>query len=463
MKKFNFSRRKTYVQYAFISLICLSLYFLSGCKKDKIDDSDPLNHMLKMKGNGVGNTVTLKLVADNLVSPLGLVEAPDASGRLFIFDQAGKVYIVDSGGTQLSTPFLDLTSRLVSLSPFYDERGLIGFAFHPQFSSNGKFYVHYQSPPVLPEYNNLTVISEFTASGGSNVANMASERRILEINDPQMNHNGGTLEFGKDGYMYIAIGDGGGANDTAFGHVEDWYAFNEGGNGQDLDHNLFGGILRIDVNAVPYAIPGDNPFVGTTHKAETWAYGMRNPYRMSFDMLTGELYSMDAGQNRYEEINRVMRGGNYGWNVKEGRECFNAADALAEVTSCPSVDNLGQPLIDPVIQLNNWLNPEGGIATTIIGGNVYRGEELRSFKGKYIFGIFSHTPTTADGQLFWADPSSDDDWSYHPLNIYQHPGDIGYYLKGFGQDLSGEMYITVSSVLGPSGNTGKVYMLTRPK
>jgi glucose/arabinose dehydrogenase len=429
-----------------------------------VDDvTDPLGHILKMKGNGVGNTVSLKLVAQNLVSPLGLTEAPDGSKRLFIFDQAGKVYIVDSSGTQLSTPFLDLTSRLVSLSPFYDERGLIGFTFHPQFSTNGKFYVHYQSPPELSGYNNLTVISEFTAARGSNTADLATERRILEINDPQMNHNGGTLAFGRDGYMYIAIGDGGDANDTAFGHVQDWYAFNKGGNGQDIDSNLFGGILRIDVNAVPYAIPGDNPFVGTTHKQETWAYGMRNPYRMSFDMATGELYSMDAGQSRYEEINRVVKGGNYGWNVKEGRECFNAANAFAEVEDCPSVDNLGHPLIDPVIQLNNWLNPEGGIATTIIGGNVYRGTELKSFQGKYIFGIFSHTPTTADGQLFWADPSTGNTWDYHELNLYQHPGDIGYYLKGFGQDLSGEMYVTVSSLLGPTGNTGKVYMLTSPK
>jgi len=321
----------------------------------------------------------LKLVASNLVSPLGLIEAPDASKRLFIFDQAGKIYIVDSNGTQRPTPFMDLTSKLVSLSPFYDERGLIGFAFNPDFRSNGKFYVHYQAPPVAPGMNNLTVISEFTVSGDPNMANMASERPILQINDPQMNHNGGTLAFGRDGYLYIAIGDGGDANDTAFGHVQDWYAFNKGGNGQDIDSNLFGGILRIDVNGSPYAIPGDNPFVGTTHKAETWAYGMRNPYRMSFDMLTGELYSMDAGQSRYEEINRVQRGGNYGWNVKEGRECFNAAAALEEVENCPSVDNLGHPLIDPVIQLNNWLNPEGGIATTIIGGNVYRGTLLHSF------------------------------------------------------------------------------------
>jgi glucose/arabinose dehydrogenase len=408
---------------------------------------------------GIGNRITTLQIAEGLTAPLGAEEAPDGSGRLFIFDQAGKIFIKDPEDGVLPTPFLDLSNVIVPLDPNYDERGLIGFTFHPDYANNGRFFVHYQRPPVSAEWNNLTRISEFHVSANANVADPASETVILEWNDPQMNHNGGTLAFGPDGYLYIAVGDGGAANDTGFGHVEDWYAFNEGGNGQDIDANLFGNILRIDVNSgSPYMVPADNPFVNTSHKAEIWAYGFRNPYRMSFDMVTGDLLSMDAGQNRYEEINLVERGANYGWNVREGLECFDAADAFAEPEDCPQVDNLGNPLVDPVIQVNNWLNPEGGNATTIIGGNVYRGSAINGMYGKYIFGTFSQTPTTADGELFWANPSGGPHWAVHDLNL-NGQDDLGYYLKGFGQDLSGEIYITISGMLGPSGNTGKVFKL----
>ena len=405
-----------------------------------------------------GNKISKQLIASGLTSPLGLVEAPDGSGRLFIYDQVGKIFVIDSNGTMLTTPFLDLTSVIVPLDPNYDERGLIGFAFHPDFATNGRFFVHYQRPPAAPMWNNLTRISEFHVSENADVASMSTETVVLEWNDPQMNHNGGTLAFGPDGYLYIAVGDGGAANDTGFGHVQDWYTFNAGGNGQDIDSNLLGNILRIDVNSgSPYSIPPDNPFVNTTHKPEIWAYGFRNPYRMSFDMISGDLLSMDAGQNRYEEIDLVTKGGNYGWNVKEGRECFNAADALAELENCPQVDNLGNPLIDPVIQLNNEANPEGGIATTIIGGNVYRGNTLNGMNGKYIFGTLSQDENEANGQLFWSNPGGSH-WAFHLLKL-QGQNDLGFYLKGFGQDLQGEIYITVSSVLGPSGNTGQVYKL----
>jgi glucose/arabinose dehydrogenase len=297
------------------------------------------------------------------------------------------------------------------------------------------------------------------------MADMGSERVLLNEPHPQFNHNGGTIAFGPDGYLYISIGDGGNKNDIGPGHVEDWYAFNAGGNAQDIEQNLMGNFLRIDVNTTSagkaYGIPSDNPFVGKPGRDEIYAYGFRNPFRFSFDMGgSRRLLSMDAGQSRYEEIDVVEKGGNYGWNVKEGDECFNAANEFLEVEDCPSVDPMGNRLIDPVIQVNNWLNPEGGRATTIIAGEVYRGNSIPGFHGKYIFGTFSQTPTSANGELFIATPGgSGSMWNYQELELASHPNDIGYYLKGFGKDLQGEVYLTVSTALGPSGSGGKVFKL----
>jgi glucose/arabinose dehydrogenase len=436
----------------------LFMLFISACKKDFDQSSQASQDEAKL---GHLKNLDIRLVAQNLVSPLGLLEAPDSTKRLFIFDQTGKIFIVDSNGTMLPTPFLDISSRMVTLMPGYDERGLTGFTFHPDFATNGRFFVYYQAPPVNMLYDHIGRVAEFHADSRSNIADASSEHVILEWNHPQFNHNGGTIAFGPDNYLYIAIGDGGGGNDTGFGHVADWYLTNPGGNGQDIDSNLLGNILRIDVNSGnPYSVPADNPFVGTNHKPEIWAYGMRNPYRFSFDKEGSQrLISMDAGQSLYEEINVIERGNNYGWNVKEGDACFNALDAFHELPSCPDMDPLGNHLMEPVIQINNWLNPEGGRATTIIGGNVYRGDSLSTYQGKYIFGTFSQTPSTANGELFVASPHGPGMWDYEEIDLASHPGDIGYYLKGFGQDMKGEIYLTVSSILGPTGTTGKVYKL----
>ncbi|MCS3798582.1 PQQ-dependent sugar dehydrogenase [Niastella sp. OAS944] len=440
-----------------VATVVIFLQLASGCKKHDVP-------------NEKDREVDIKLVADNFVSPIGLVAPDDNSKRMFVIDQVGKIWVIDKNGNKLSTPFLDLTSKLVTLTPAYDERGLLGLAFHPGFRENGKFYVYYQMPPrtggpatgVL--WDNLSRISEFKVSGNVNVADMSSERVVLEWDDPQSNHNGGTLAFGPDSYLYISLGDGGAANDVAPGHVEDWYAANAGGNAQNVEANLFGKILRINVNGTPYSIPSDNPFVNKAGMDEIYAYGFRNPFRMAFDMGgTHMLVAGDAGQVLWEEISVVKKGGNYGWNVKEGTHCFNAANNTMVMASCPMVDNLGNNLIDPVIELNNWANPAGGIATTVIGGNFYRGKDIKGWDGKYIFGTFSQTPTTANGELFVASPSSSDRWSYEEVMLKSHPDDVGYYLRGFGNDDDGEVYLTVSSMLGPSGNTGKVFKLVTVK
>jgi glucose/arabinose dehydrogenase len=314
-------------------------------------------------------------------------------------------------------------------------------------------------------WNNLSRISEFKVSANGDLADMNSEKVLLEMDDPQSNHNGGTVAFGPDGYLYISIGDGGAADDVAPGHVTDWYTPNAGGNGQDLDSNLFGNILRINVNSEsPYGIPADNPFVGKSGKDEIYAYGFRNPFRFSFDMGGDhKLLVGDAGQGLWEEVSVVTKGGNYGWNVKEGRHCFNAAVDSLVPGSCPMVDNLGNPLIDPVIEVNNAANPAGGRATTIIGGNVYRGKELKGWDGKYIFGTFSQGFTAPDGELFMSQTSGAAVWSFDEIDLKSHPNDLGYFLRGFGQDNDGEIYLTVSSMLGPSGTTGKVFKLVTVK
>src|SRR5829696_3695663 len=367
---------------------------LQNCKKTETVSQNPsIESSASNKANGNNfKEADLKLIADNFVSPIGLVAIPDNTHRLAVIDQIGKIWLLDAIGNKMATPFMDVSAKLVPLSPFYDERGLLGLAFHPDYKTNGKFYIYYTAPRREggPQpgslWNNLSVISEFKVSASNpNLADMNSERRLLQLDDPQANHNGGTVAFGPDGYLYISIGDGGGANDVAPGHVSDWYPFNAGGNGQDIEANLFGNILRVDVNSgSPYGIPADNPFVGKTGLDEIYAYGFRNPYRFSFDMGgSHQLYAGDAGQVLYEEISVVTKGGNYGWNVKEGTHCFNAADNKTELGSCPSVDIFGIPLTDPVIELNNFQNPKGGKATTIIGGNVYRGHAIRKFDGKY--------------------------------------------------------------------------------
>jgi hypothetical protein len=294
-----------------------------------------------------------------------------------------------------------------------------------------------------------------------NLADPGSEKTILELDDPQSNHNGGTIAFGPDRYLYISIGDGGAADDVAPGHVEDWYPTNAGGNGQDIETNLFGNILRLDVdNGSPYGIPADNPLVNKPGMDEIYAYGFRNPYRFSFDMGGAhDLYAGDAGQVLYEEVSIVRKGGNYGWNVKEGTHCFNAADNEEELPSCPTVDVYGNALIDPIIELNNEENPRGGLASVIIGGNVYRGTSIPLFYGRYLFGIFSSEEDEPSGKLYIAYPSGSKLWHYQEVLLKSYPENLGQYLKGFGQDRKGEIYLTTSGESGPAGNTGKVYKL----
>ena len=428
------------------------LLFLVAATSCKDDDDD----------NGVfdGN-VALEMVAGGLTSPVSLKESPDATGRLFIVDQAGMIRIVEDGNL-VSEPFLDVTDKMVGLSSGYDERGLLDIAFHPSFSTNGLFYIYYSAPlrPEAPaDFDHTSVLAEYTVSGSDpNMADPASERIVMEIDQPQGNHNGGALAFGPDNYLYVSLGDGGNRDDEGIGHVEDWYDDNAGGNGQDITENLLGSILRIDVDQAPgYGIPSDNPFVGMEGLDEQFAYGFRNPWRMSFDMGGDRaLYVSDAGQELWEEVSRVTAGNNYGWNVREGAHCFDAENPETVPADCPMTDNLGNELIDPVLEFNNGKN--GGLGLVVVGGYVYRGNEIGNLQGYYIFGSWSASFETPGGVILYANTAQGgDSWEWEEMEL--NSGDLNEYLLGFGQDGSGEVYVLVTSNSGPSGNSGTVYKI----
>jgi glucose/arabinose dehydrogenase len=426
-------------------LTVLYVVVLTACEDD--DDlfgPEPESLALERIGEGL------------LASPVTLVPAVDGSGLLYVVDQVGVIRIIDREGNLLQRPFLDISSRLVTLSATFDERGLLGLAFDPDYTRNRRFYVYYSGPlrPAAPVgWNHTSNISRFESTDPFH-ASAATERFVLRVDQPQSNHNGGTLAFGPDGYLYVSLGDGGGANDLGVGHVP-------GGNAQ-APSNLLGSILRIDVSGVePYTVPPTNYFFGRTDgRAEIFAYGFRNPYRFSFDRVTGDLIAGDAGQNRWEEVDRVISGGNYGWSVREGLDCFDPNNPNQAPPTCPSSDARGEPLRDPVIVYRNVSNPDGGIGTAVVGGYVYRGSEILGLHGLYVFGDFSRSFQVPDGTAFFAVPRGTGLWDFERLPFGDRtPGLIGHYLKGFGEDAEGELYLLTSDRAGPTGTTGRVYKL----
>lgn len=401
-------------------------------------------------------SIGLELVADGFAAPLALMPSGDGSGRLFIMDQVGQIWILSPQGALMDEPFLDVSDRMVELNERYDERGLLGLAFHPNYAENGRFYVYYSAPlrgGAPADWNHTSHVSEFAVSEGNpNAADPDSERILLQVDQPQGNHDGGQIAFGPDGYLYIPLGDGGDADDTGLGHNP------EIGNAQDTSV-LLGSILRIDVDGGdPYGIPTDNPFVGGEGRDEIFAYGFRNPYRIAFDAGGNrQLFVGDAGQNQWEEVDRVALGGNYGWNIKEGAHCFDPENPDTSPEECPNTGPGGEPLIDPIIEYQNS-NVEGGLGRVVVGGMIYRGSALPQFQGRYIFGDWSTSFQEADGTLLVATPpeTAGAMWPYQEVGIAtRENGRLGTYLVSFGQDANLELYILTSDTAGPSGETGK--------
>lgn len=443
------------------------------------------------RGSRAAAAVELKLVLAGLESPVHLESPRDGSGRIAVVDRAGVVYIVGPDGRVRDEPFLDLRDEMVRLSANYDERGLLGLAFHPRFQDNGKVYVYYSAPlrPGGPRgWNHTSRVSEFTVSPSDpNRVDLLSERIVMEIDQPQANHNGGALAFGPDGYLYIGLGDGGGGNDVGTGHPPR-------GNGQDVG-TLLGSVLRIDVDrtepgsGLGYGIPPTNPFARGGGLPEIFAWGFRNPYRLSFDRGgAGRLLVADVGQNLWEEVNLVTGPGNFGWRVKEGTFWFDAAAPNAVILDGPAAGAAGEPFLDPVIQyghpglqreqiaaaLNGWPGGDGletvpTFGISVIGGYVYRGDALPHWRGTYIFGDWSTNFATGKGKILSAaptDPKMLEDEEYElppgpPESLWpvQLVMEVPAFILGFGEDAAGELYVLTTERTGPFGGTGKVYKI----
>ena len=296
-------------------------------------------------------SIQLQSVVKGLSDPVGLYHAGDGSGRLFIIEQDGTIRILKEGRL-LEKPFLNIRDRVISGG----EMGLLGLAFHPHFSENHRFFVNYTSRSG----GLRTVISEFKVGDHPDEADRQSERILLTIPQPYSNHNGGNIVFGPDGYLYIGMGDGGAGNDPH-------------GHGQNLA-TLLGKMLRMDIDpsesGKPYGIPKDNPFIGREKAApEVWAYGLRNPWRFSFDPVTGLLYAGDVGQNAREEIDLIRKGENYGWNIMEGTICTPGVNARCNKSG------FERPILD-------YPRSEG---TVVVGGYVYRGRAVPNLCGVYLY------------------------------------------------------------------------------
>ena len=359
-----------------------------------------------------------KKIASGFDKPIYICSFPNHDNHHIVLEQKGTIKIIKNNQI-LRTYFLDIRDRVHR--PLFpgDEMGLLGFAFDPYYIENNYIYVHYN------DKEDNTIISRFEVDDG--IANKSSEKNILKLKQPYMNHNGGTISFGKDGYLYIGLGDGGSAGDPEK-------------RAQDLT-NLFGSILRIDVHTSDsYLIPKDNPFIDNNNiKSEIWSYGLRNPWRFSFDRLTGDMIIGDVGQSLWEEINFELfpnKGGkNYGWNVMEGNHCY------PEDSKCNS-DNLTMPVFEYPNNAN-YAKTLFGIkqpnmdGCSITGGYVYRGNELVDMDGRYIFGDY------CTGKI-WSIVVNENE----SINLKNHTGSImnsigkkEFYLSSFGEDNKGEIFI----------------------
>jgi glucose/arabinose dehydrogenase len=380
----------------YIFLLTITLFAIISCS----DSSTSTNEEMPPQPPETGSyQVEAAFPALSFNRPLDLQHPGGDSNRLFVVEQSGIIRVFQNDSSASEAPvFLDIQGRVNDLG---NEQGLLGLAFHPNFEDNGFLYVNYTA-----DSPNRTVISRLQVSQTDpSQADENSETEILSFGQPRSNHNGGHIRFGPDGYLYIATGDGGGGGDPD-------------GNAQDRT-NLLGNILRIDVDAsggeTNYAIPADNPFAGNSEgfREEIFAYGLRNPFRFSFDTENGDLWVGDVGQNRFEEIDLVQNGDNLGWNITEGNSCFE-----------PMQDCDREGLTDPVLDYS-----QNG-SQSVTGGFVYRGSSLEELTGHYVYADF------ISGRVWALDASKPG----NPNNIELLDSDLA--ISGFGEDAENELYIT---------------------
>ncbi|MTI33339.1 PQQ-dependent sugar dehydrogenase [Xanthovirga aplysinae] len=371
----------------------------------------------------------LELIADRLISPVGMANAHDGSGRIFIISRPGKIFVIKNGKV-LKEPFLDVAKKMVPIDNRKTERGLLGLVFHPQYKTNGRFFIYYSAPSGVEESDHRTVLAEYKVSAKDPDIAFEKEKIIMSIEQPEQNHNGGQMAFGPDGFLYIGLGDGGGKGDP----------HGEIGNAQDMTNPL-GAILRIDVdhgNMIPYAIPKDNPFINTPYLHEIWAYGFRDPSGLSFDRESGRLYCGDVGRSRYEEINLVEAGKNYGWRAMEGRQIFDQA--------LYGMGRSGQ-FEFPIFAFSHRLGKR------VVGGFVYRGKRYPEIYGKYFFGV-------SKGRIFFLEEDRGGLWFaveafFEGFNLEKGKEK----LNSFGEDEEGELYLITQRYRGGYNSTGKLFRL----
>lgn len=386
-----------------VTAILLLALLMAFCDSTKTVEDPPAAAPAKVK-------TTVAFANLSFRRPVDLQQPADNSNRLFVVEQEGIISVFQrSPGAPSKKTFLDITTRVDDAG---NEEGLLGLAFHPDYKTNGFFYVNYTASN--PE---RTVIARYKVSSDPDRADPASEQIVLTFDQPYSNHNGGQVSFGPDGFLYIGIGDGGSGGDPQ-------------NNGQNRA-TLLGSIARIDINATVtgknYGIPADNPFKGNTagYREEIYAYGLRNPWRFSFDAETGQLWTGDVGQNAYEEIDIIEKGGNYGWKLMEGKHCYT-----------PSNCNQAG------LKLPIWDYPRSeGISVT--GGFVYRGKLLPSLQGKYIY----------------ADYGSQKIWALNFTNLNSPTNEelvvTNFSVASFGVDIDNELYIC--------GFDGKIHKLEESK
>lgn len=395
--------------------------------------------------------IRLEPFVEGVNAPLAMVETPD--GRFLVIEQWGRVMLVEDG--ELSgVPFLDIRNLIIDQFPDFDERGLLGLALHPDFAENGKFYLSYSTNKDWQgnldqmfwwDHNN--VVAEYTVSADDpNTADPRSARIISSTPWPQFNHNGHWIGFGPDNMLYVSMGDGGYANDWGIGHNPAI------GNGQDLTVP-HGKILRLDPETGEAA--EDNPFADDMDAdPRIYAYGLRNPWRCSFDM-GGEnrLFCADVQQNSYEEVDIIEAGGNYGWRRMEASHCFDYLQPDEHPESCDQTD-----LILPILEYNNCTaKPQECQGISVTGGYIYRGEHA-DWDGKYIYGDWSKSFGAMDGQIKFGTEAEDGSWTSEPVEVVDWEGPLPYILA-FAQDSQGEVYALTSVTTGPVGSLDSIYKI----
>ncbi len=422
-------------------------------------------------------SLALELVAEGLTAPVHVEDATDGSGRLFVVQQDGVVRTIGRDGRLEAEPFLDLRSRLLPLEQGFEERGLLGFVLHPDFRHNGRVYATYSAPlrAGAPAHWNYTRrVSEFTAAPGDlSRIDAGTERVLLELDWPSRKHNGGGLAFGPDGHLYVGMGDGGVSHGV--GKKVIWEAFEVpapalawDGLAQDRQ-SLFGKILRIDVNhGFPgYAIPETNPLGGRTGRAEIWAWGFRNPYRIAFDRSgDGSFFVTAIAETLWEAAYQVREPGNYGWPLMEATHCVDRLQPRRPPEQCPDHDANGAPLRMPVVEYPNMQasHPDTklgikGVGTAITGVRMYRGDAIPALKGRLVFTDWSASFKEPSGQVFVADPPAAGGalWKYEKVLA------VNSRIVGVAEDGAGELFVLTNETFGPYGTTGKVFRLvSRP-